>query len=116
MNAVTVTGHVQAVTNKSILLEDGSTGAEAWYSRKYSTILEGYPAKGEWLRLSVPQWLYDKANGNQPTPAVTGNTGAAIPADMLKRLIHLCHPDKHNGSQASLLATQWLLEQRGRAS
>lgn len=113
MDTVTVTGYVQAITNKSILLEDDSTGMDAWYSRKFSTIMEGYPAKGEWLRLSVPQWLYDKANGNQPAPARTASQPSIQP-DMLKRLIHLCHPDKHNGSQASLLATQWLLEQRGR--
>jgi predicted amidophosphoribosyltransferase len=32
------------------------------------------------------------------------------PNDMLRRLILLCHPDKHNGSQASVAATMWLLE------
>ena len=36
----------------------------------------------------------------------------AIPDDMLGRLIRLCHPDRHAGSEASTLATQWLLEQR----
>ncbi|MGN6701471.1 MAG: hypothetical protein ACTHKB_00730 [Burkholderiaceae bacterium] len=38
----------------------------------------------------------------------------AIPAEMLKRLIMLCHPDKHGGSEMSRKATQWLLEQRDR--
>lgn len=27
----------------------------------------------------------------------------------LRRLIQLCHPDKHGGSPASVAATQWLL-------
>ncbi|MER2625057.1 MAG: hypothetical protein ABTS22_14105 [Accumulibacter sp.] len=36
----------------------------------------------------------------------------AIPPDMLARLIRLCHPDKHSGSEASTTATQWLLAQR----
>lgn len=36
----------------------------------------------------------------------------AIPPDMLGRLIRLCHPDKHGGSQAANDATQWLLAQR----
>lgn len=116
MANVTVSGYVTAITAMSILLEHDSDGRRAWYSRQYSTILNGYPRKGEWLRLSVPQWLYDKANGNEPAPATTSNMGAPIPPDMLKRLIHLCHPDKHGNSQASLLATQWLLEQRGRAA
>jgi hypothetical protein len=37
-----------------------------------------------------------------------------IDADMLKRLIYLCHPDKHSNSQASTLATDWLLKQRSK--
>lgn len=114
MANVTISGYVTAISDKAILLDDERTGIEAWYSRKYSTIMSGYPRKGEWLRLSVPQWLYDKANGNEPVPAkATSHPG--IPADMLKRLIHLCHPDKHDGSKASTTATEWLLQQRGRA-
>lgn len=114
MANVTIGGYVTAITDKSILLDDERTGIEAWYSRKYSTVMGGYLRKGEWLRLSVPQWLYDKANGEQPAPVPTSNTGGGIPSDMLKRLIHLCHPDKHDGSKASTLATEWLLQQRGR--
>ncbi len=45
-----------------------------------------------------------------PSPRYNGQ---AIPPDMLKRLIHLAHPDKHGGSEAATRATQWLLEQRG---
>lgn len=37
-----------------------------------------------------------------------------IPDEMLKRLIQLCHPDRHNGSIASHKALQWLLDQRKR--
>jgi hypothetical protein len=36
----------------------------------------------------------------------------AIEPDMLARLIRLCHPDKHNGSEAATVATQWLLARR----
>lgn len=36
---------------------------------------------------------------------------------MLKRLIQLCHPDRHQGSEASHVATKWLLAVReGRES
>jgi len=116
MSNVTISGYVTATTDRSILLEDDSTGMEAWYSRRFSTVMEGYPARGEWLRLSVPQWLYEKANGEQPAPSPppTSNAGGGIPADMLRRLIMLCHPDRHDSSKASTIATQWLLEQRGR--
>jgi hypothetical protein len=41
-------------------------------------------------------------------------TKAAIPAEMIKRLTHLCHPDRHGGSVAATKATQWLLQQRGK--
>jgi len=36
----------------------------------------------------------------------------AIPADMLKRLTMLCHPDRHGNSEMATKATQWLLGQR----
>ena len=36
----------------------------------------------------------------------------AIEPDMLGRLIRLCHPDRHQGSEAANIATAWLLEQR----
>ena len=35
-------------------------------------------------------------------------------AEQLPRLLLVCHPDKHNGSQAATKATQWLLNIRGR--
>lgn len=47
--------------------------------------------------------LAERFNGFQASP---------IPADMLARLIRLCHPDRHNGSDAANAATAWLLEQR----
>lgn len=35
-----------------------------------------------------------------------------IPPDMRRRLIQLCHPDRHGNSEASQTATRWLLEGR----
>jgi len=40
---------------------------------------------------------------------------AGIPPDMLARLIRLCHPDRHQGSEAANVATAWLLAQRREA-
>jgi hypothetical protein len=37
-----------------------------------------------------------------------------IPAEMLRRLVQLCHPDRHGGSAAATAATAWLLDQRAR--
>ncbi|ENO80542.1 hypothetical protein B447_12212 [Thauera sp. 27] len=38
----------------------------------------------------------------------------AIPPDMLRRLVRLCHPDRHGQSEAANQATAWLLAQRNR--
>jgi hypothetical protein len=35
-----------------------------------------------------------------------------IPPDMRRRLIQLCHPDRHGNSEAAQTATRWLLEGR----
>jgi hypothetical protein len=39
---------------------------------------------------------------------------AGIDTVMLRRLLQLCHPDRHGGSEASHTATQWLLTLRQR--
>lgn len=36
-------------------------------------------------------------------------SGSGLDKEMVRRLLQLCHPDKHNGSVASTKATQWLL-------
>ncbi len=38
---------------------------------------------------------------------------APIPPEMLRRLIHLCHPDKHQSSEAANIATRYLLALKG---
>lgn len=35
-----------------------------------------------------------------------------IPPEMLRRLVRLCHPDRHGNSKAANEATAWLLAQR----
>lgn len=62
-----------------------------------------------WKRTCLSCWKHrkgieDTAPPPRPVPA--------IPVDVLARLIRLCHPDKHGGSEAATKATQWLLEQR----
>lgn len=38
--------------------------------------------------------------------------GSAIPTPVMRRLLQLCHPDKHGGSEAALEATRWLTTQK----
>lgn len=42
------------------------------------------------------------------------DSAAAELTEQLPRLIQLCHPDKHANSEASVKATQWLLDIRKR--
>jgi len=37
---------------------------------------------------------------------------APIPPDILRRLLWLCHPDRHENSDAATVTTAWLLAQR----
>jgi len=39
-------------------------------------------------------------------------SNSIISEEMLRRLIYLCHPDKHDNSDAANTATSWLLKQR----
>lgn len=51
-------------------------------------------------------------NFHQSTARPSQPAGGLIEKEMLRRLIQLCHPDKHNGSVAANTATQWLLKQK----
>ena len=71
-------------------LERANANAEFWQSR-----YEGIPDSN----------LYDLLHDLREIKA-----HSAIPPDMRRRLIQLCHPDRHQGSEASQKATIWLLE------
>ncbi len=56
------------------------------------------------VRLLANGHAFDDADDDQPD--------AHIPPEMYRRLIQLCHPDRHGNSQAAQNATTWLLAQR----
>ncbi len=64
-----------------------------------------------WKRTCLPCWKQRKGieTGEARHPPAAAPT---IPGDMLARLIRLCHPDKHGGSEAANVATAWLLDRR----
>lgn len=62
----------------------------------------------DWKRLCLPCWR----EANAKTTATRRTPRAVVPAEMLPRLIRLCHPDRHGNSEASTIATQWLLSLR----
>lgn len=103
----------------------------------------GFEADEHWKRLCIPCWIKAKKAGDLDTrdnfvdlrnelnyahreirylKAVLAEADAraqnaspeAIPEDMLRILLMLCHPDKNGNTKASTKATQWLLAQRQR--
>jgi len=48
------------------------------------------------------------------TLSVEAPANPPIDATMVRRLLQLCHPDRHGGSEAATVATQFLLELRGK--
>jgi len=58
-------------------------------------------------RLLQRQEALLKQRASQPETA----PGITIPTPVMRRLLQLCHPDKHGGSEAALEATRWLTTQ-----
>lgn len=60
----------------------------------------------EWKKICINCW---KKNKNISTPKANN---PQIDEDMLPLLIRLCHPDKHNNSEAANRVTAYLLSLR----
>jgi hypothetical protein len=93
---------------------------------------EVFDADEDWKRVCLPCWRENKAKeqGGKKSSGKGSSYGGkkfdkefydrvfgktqAIPADMLKTLIMLCHPDKHGGKESATRATQYLLSLRGK--
>jgi hypothetical protein len=74
-----------------------------------------FNADQTWKTMCIPCYIKWKKASEEPvskneTQVVTVMT--PIPDDMVNRLIRLCHPDRHNNSEASNTATKWLLDVR----
>lgn len=66
----------------------------------------------DWKRLCMDCWLATKARrgrGGGREERMSSSAPLFIDPQMVRRLIFLCHPDKHNGSAASYAATTFLL-------
>lgn len=90
-----------------------------------------FQEKGDWQRtcfncfLKTPkgqEWKREKdrreGKSREPPPNSGTKTetrtetvyrnAPGLDVQMVRRLLQLCHPDKHDGSEASVKATQWL--------
>ena len=72
-----------------------------------NTYLQDQP----WKRVCLPCYLRTKGK-SAPPARYTVTPATPIEPDMLKRLVYLTHPDKHGNSEASRLASQYLLKLR----
>lgn len=64
-----------------------------------------------WKLLCVSCYLEQNPTKRRtPEPAASPPPAPAIEPEMLRRLIQLCHPDRHGDSEASNVATRYLLE------
>jgi hypothetical protein len=69
-----------------------------------------------WKLLCVTCYLErNPGKRRTPEPVPVAPAGAGIEPDMLRCLIQLCHPDKHQGSEAATVATRYLLALRSEA-
>ncbi len=69
-----------------------------------------------WKLLCVTCYLErNPGKRRTPEPVPVASPAGAIEPAMLRRLIQLCHPDKHHGSDAATTATRYLLALRSEA-
>lgn len=61
-----------------------------------------------WKHLCLNCW-----RGNN-LPKRTNQPTQQIDKEMLRRLLQLCHPDRHNNSETSQIATQFLIDLKGK--
>ena len=67
----------------------------------------------EWKTYCLPCYLKNKQQPKHK-PVYANPFSMDVPDEMLKRLIILCHPDKHSNSELSNNVTAWLLGQKQR--
>lgn len=63
-----------------------------------------------WKRLCLACYLDSKG---RTAPAAQSSIAGPIEPIMLRRLVQLCHPDRHGNSEASNAATRYLLALKG---
>jgi len=84
-------------------------GAILCPSCKTRTFVQDQP----WKLLCVSCYLERNPSKRRvPEPVPVAASACPVPADMLRRLIQLTHPDKHDNSEASNVAKRFLLALR----
>lgn len=79
-------------------------------SCKARTFVQDQP----WKLVCLACYL-ERNPGKRRTPEPVPVVPAGIEPDMLRRLVQLCHPDRHGNSEAATTATRFLLALRSEA-
>ncbi len=66
----------------------------------------------DWKTYCIPCFIKIKKAQEQSTTQTEAQTKHQLNEEMLNRIIRLCHPDKHRSSEASHIATVFLLAMR----
>jgi len=91
--------------------EKSFTGAMATCPSCGDAYLQDQP----WKRICLKCYLKAKGKTYTPPPVPCPVMTNPIEPGMLRRLIQLCHPDRHGNSEASNTATRYLLAMKGAA-
>lgn len=65
----------------------------------------------EWKKICIPCYKIIKGHTNN-TNNIELMAAGITDTTMLKRIIYLCHPDKHDQSEMSIMVTKYLLTLR----
>lgn len=77
-------------------------------------------ADQEWKKICIKCWI-EKKNKERNNTGYRSfeqpkqiNYGSSFDTDLIKKLIYLCHPDKHNNSEIACEVTKSLLNMRNK--
>lgn len=98
-----INSHNQTVTEKNRELELARADA---YNARIETERKAKLVE-KWKAISKAQeTMIHNLKSGRPSAGKSGTTD--MPKDVWRRLLQLCHPDKHQNAEAATAATQWL--------
>lgn len=82
--------------------------------RTCQTCDRDFYAVEDWKKNCINCYIKSKDSQYVPPPRYQyeNNDEDEINREMLKRIIYLCHPDKHDNSKTSLIVTKFLLAKK----
>lgn len=73
---------------------------------------DAFMASQDWKTYCIPCFIKIKKSQENAASSIVAQQKYTLEEEMLNRIIRLCHPDKHKSSEASHIATVFLLGMR----